>query len=68
MARTLVDLPEELVRQAMQLTGAPSKKAMIIRAIEDLVNRQAQLEMIDWVADGGLPGITDPEVAADARR
>lgn len=68
MARTLVDLPADLVRRAMELTGAPSKKAMITRAIEELVNRQAQLEMIDWVQAGGLPGITDPDVRADARR
>ncbi|MDN5930002.1 MAG: type II toxin-antitoxin system VapB family antitoxin [Pseudonocardia sp.] len=68
MARTLVDLPEDLVRRAMTMTGARSKKAMIIRAIEELVNRQAQLEMIDWVERGGLPGIADPDVRADARR
>jgi hypothetical protein len=52
----------------MELTGAPSKKAMITRAIEELVNREAQLEMIDWVQQGGLPGLTDPGVLADARR
>ena len=68
MARTLVDLPDDLVRQAMELTGAPSKKAMITRALEELVNRQAQLEMIDWVQQGGIPGLTDPDVLADARR
>ncbi|MGH8909374.1 MAG: type II toxin-antitoxin system VapB family antitoxin [Egibacteraceae bacterium] len=68
MARTLVDLPEDLVRRAMELTGAPSKRAMITRAIEELVNRQAQLEMIDWIQSGGLPGITDHAVQADARR
>lgn len=68
MARTLVDLPGDLVRRGMELTGAPTKKAMITRALEDLVNREAQLEMINWVQDGGLPGITDPEVRADARR
>ncbi|MGQ0779320.1 MAG: type II toxin-antitoxin system VapB family antitoxin [Pseudonocardiales bacterium] len=68
MARTLVDLPDDLVRQAMELTGAPSKKAMITRALEELVNRLAQLEMIDWVQQGGLPGLTDPDVLADARR
>lgn len=68
MARTLVDLPDDLVRRAMQLTGAPSKKAMITRALEELVNREAQLEMIDWVQHGGLAGLTDPDVLADARR
>lgn len=68
MTRTLVDLPDGLVRRAMELTGAPSKKAMITRALEELVNREAQLEMIDWVQRGGLPGLTDPDVLADARR
>jgi hypothetical protein len=41
---------------------------MITRALEELVNREAQLEMIDWVQQGGLPGLTDPDVVADARR
>lgn len=68
MARTLVDLPDDLVRRAMELTGAASKKALITRALEELVNREAQLEMIDWVQRGGLPGLTDPDVLADARR
>lgn len=68
MARTLVDLPEDLVRRAMELSGAASKKALITRALEELVNREAQLEMIDWVQRGGLPGLTDPDVVADARR
>lgn len=68
MARTLVDLPDELVARAMELTGAPTKKSMITQAIRDLVNRESQLAMIDWVETGGLPGITDPEVRADARR
>ena len=31
VTRTLVDLPDDLVRRAMELTGAPSKKTMIIR-------------------------------------
>ncbi|MGH3941284.1 MAG: type II toxin-antitoxin system VapB family antitoxin [Pseudonocardiaceae bacterium] len=68
MTRTLVDLPDDLVQRAMELTGAPSKKAMITRALEELVNREAQLKMIDWIQRGGLPGLTDPDVLADARR
>lgn len=68
MARTLVDLPDDLVRRAMELTQARSKKSMITQAIRDLVNRESQLEMIDWVERGGLPGLTDPAVRADARR
>lgn len=68
LTRTLVDLPDELVQRAMELTGAPSKKAVITRALEELVNREAQLKMIDWVQRGGLPGLTDPDVLADARR
>lgn len=46
-------------------TGARSKKVMITRAIEELVNREAQLEMINWVQQGGLPGLTDPDALAE---
>ena len=68
MTRTLVDLPDDLVARAMELTGARTKKSMITQAIQDLVNRESQLAMIDWVERGGLPGISDPDVRADARR
>jgi len=68
LTRIVVDLLDDLVQRAMELTGVLSKKAMITRALEELVNREALLKMIDWVQRGGLPGLTDPDVLADARR
>jgi len=38
--RTTLDLPENLIKEAMNLTRAKTKTALIIRAIEDLVRKQ----------------------------
>ena len=38
--RTTLDLPENLIKEAMNLTHAKTKTALIIRAIEDLVRKQ----------------------------
>ncbi|MBA2696181.1 MAG: hypothetical protein H0U62_10175 [Actinobacteria bacterium] len=58
----------QLLAPGARATRSLSSFRQPTRAIEELVNRQAQLEMIDWVQHGGLPGITDPDVLLDARR
>jgi len=41
--RTTLDLPEHLIQEAMNLTHAKTKTALIIKAIEDLV-RKSKIE------------------------
>ncbi len=43
--RTTLDLPEELLLEAMRLTQAKTKTAVIIHALEDLI-RKAQISEI----------------------
>ena len=38
--RTTLDLPENLIQEAMNLTHAKTKTALIIQAIEDLVRKE----------------------------
>ena len=37
--RTTLDLPEDLIRTAMKLTGARTKTGLIVRALRDIVRR-----------------------------
>ena len=43
--RTTLDLPEELLKEAMRLTHTKTKTAVIISALEDLI-RKAQIKEI----------------------
>lgn len=69
MAMTSVDLPEELVAQAMHALGAKTKREAITSALEDVVRRSRQrdaledLQQMSFAAD-----LLDPEVRAQARR
>ena len=55
--RTNIVLDDELVREAMALSGAPSKKALVDRALREFLQRQRLLDManhfgkIPWDGD-----------------
>ena len=38
--RTTLDLPEDLVTEAMQVTSTSTKTAVIIRALEELIQKE----------------------------
>lgn len=43
--RTTLDLPEKLVNEAMKLTHAETKTAVIIRALEELIRKSKISEL-----------------------
>jgi glycosylphosphatidylinositol transamidase (GPIT) subunit GPI8 len=45
--RTTLDLPEHLIKEAMDLTHAKTKTALIIQAVEDLIRKSK----IDGIKD-----------------
>ena len=55
--RTNIVLDDEVVREAMALSGAPSKKALVDRALREFLQRQRLLDMansfgkIQWEGD-----------------
>lgn len=69
MTKTLIDIPEELLREAMDVLNAKTK-AEAVRTALDLVTRQhRQREAIRWIAENDpLRDLRDPEVRAAARR
>lgn len=42
MMRTNIELDDETVREAMELTGAPTKRAVVTLALDELVRRYQQ--------------------------
>ncbi|MCI5212286.1 MAG: type II toxin-antitoxin system VapB family antitoxin [Candidatus Electrothrix sp. ATG2] len=43
--RTTLDIPENLIAEAMQLTHIKTKTALIIRALEDLIRKNKLAEI-----------------------
>ena len=45
--RTTLDLPEHLIKEAMDLTHAKTKTALIIQAVEDLIRKSNYTVFVD---------------------
>lgn len=56
--RTNIDIDEELIRKAMELTGLPTKKAVVEEALRRIVALHAQARTIERM-HGKFPDIGD---------
>ena len=63
MAKTLIDLDDELLRQARRILGAKTKKETVNMALREVVRREAAVRFLDsarsgvfGAPDGGEPG------------
>lgn len=68
MARTVIDIDEDLLRRAAELLGASTKRDTVNGALRELVSRRARLAELDRLAKGELPDLGDPAVMAQAWR
>jgi Arc/MetJ family transcription regulator len=68
MTKTLIDIDDELLEQAMRVTGATTKKAAVNEALAQTVRRSAALEYVDMLRTGVVVELDDPDVIADAQR
>ena len=46
--RTTLDLPEELMKEAMKVSGAKTKTTTVCLALEDYVRRSRQMRILDY--------------------
>ncbi|MEQ8906153.1 type II toxin-antitoxin system VapB family antitoxin [Ekhidna sp.] len=46
--RTTLDLPEELIKEAMRMTGAKTKSALIKEALEAQINRIKRKRLLSF--------------------
>jgi Arc/MetJ family transcription regulator len=65
MARTVVDLDDEMLAEAAKIFGTTTKVATVNAALEDAVKRRKLESFFGWLAEGGLPDLTGPVEPAD---
>ncbi|CAN7403003.1 type II toxin-antitoxin system VapB family antitoxin [Rhizobium sp. LjRoot30] len=63
--RTNVDIDDELIREAMETSGLPTKKAAIEAALKEMIRRHSQRQALDELWGIGWDG--DLDVMRDAR-
>ncbi|MFG2714850.1 type II toxin-antitoxin system VapB family antitoxin [Streptomyces goshikiensis] len=60
MARTVIDVDEDMLEQAAEVFGTKTKVATVNAALADAVNRRKRQAFFGWLAEGGLPDLTGP--------
>ena len=46
--RTTLDLPQDLIENVMKLTGAKTKSEAIIKALQDLIDKQKRMKLLAY--------------------
>jgi Arc/MetJ family transcription regulator len=54
MARTMIDLDDEMVEQAKEIYGTKTKAAAVRAALEDAVKRHLRQQFIDAIKSGEI--------------
>ncbi len=65
--KTLVDIDEDLLREAMELSRAPTKKETIRRALEEFIKSRHRQELKSMAGSGAV-GMTLRELRRLRRR
>jgi Arc/MetJ family transcription regulator len=65
MSRTTIDIDGSLIRRALRLTGLRTKKALVRRALENLVRAEARKGILKYYGSGIWQG--DLEVTRTSR-
>ncbi|MCL2595493.1 MAG: type II toxin-antitoxin system VapB family antitoxin [Promicromonosporaceae bacterium] len=60
MARTVIDLNDEMLASAAEIFGTKTKVATVNAALEDAIKRRKRQAFFDWLDAGGLPDLTGP--------
>ncbi|MFT4188254.1 MAG: type II toxin-antitoxin system VapB family antitoxin [Aeromicrobium sp.] len=68
MAKTLIEIDDQLMDDAMRLSGNTTKKATVTDALTLLVRQANAREYIRSLRDGMAGDLDDPEVIALAQR
>jgi Arc/MetJ family transcription regulator len=63
MARTVIDVDDQMLAQAAEIFGTKTKAATVNAALEDAIKRRKRQAFFDRLADGGLPDLTGPSPA-----
>lgn len=68
MARTVIDIDDDLLVRAAELLQTRTKRDTVNAALREVVARRARMAELDRLAGGELPDLADPAVMAQAWR
>ncbi|TWE12959.1 type II toxin-antitoxin system VapB family antitoxin [Rudaeicoccus suwonensis] len=68
MTKTLIDLDDELIRRAQEVSGISTKKGVVMAALEEMVRRDDLRRYADYIASGAVDDLADPDVMRAAHR
>jgi Arc/MetJ family transcription regulator len=68
MAKTLIELDERLMADAMAATGQTTKRGTVTEALEQVVRKARALDYLERLQSGISSDLDDPEVIAQAQR
>lgn len=68
MAKTVIDVDDELLAEAAEELGTRTKKATVNAALAEVARMARARAHVEWLAGGGLPDLGDPGVMRDAWR
>jgi len=52
--RTTIDIREDLLKEAMRITKAKTKKEVVNLSLEELIRRKRIQGLIEWIGSGKL--------------
>lgn len=68
MAKTLIDIDDELLAKAAAELGTRTKKDTVNAALAEVLRRRAALELMDFAREGGFRDLLHPKVMKRAWR
>ena len=68
MTKTLIDVDERLMAEAMTATGQTTKRATVTEALEQVVRKARAVEYLSRLEAGLASDLDDDEIVARAQR
>lgn len=68
MTKTLIDIDDNVLKRAIELSGLPTKKAVVASALESYVRRMEVALYADFATSGVFVELGDESVIVDAQR
>lgn len=68
MAKTLIEVDEQLMVDAMAATGKATKRATVTEALEQVVRKARAREYLERLEGGIVRDLDDAEVVSQAQR
>ncbi|HKT01467.1 MAG TPA: type II toxin-antitoxin system VapB family antitoxin [Rugosimonospora sp.] len=68
MAKTVIDIDENLLVRAQKILGTPTKKETVNAAMREIIRRAAVEQFIEMGHSGAFRDLADPDIMAQAWR